>query len=348
MPFYHVFEEIFLFLQAEHNIVIVMAAYILLHAAVIALRLIVYMGYRGHNMWMASSRSLKSISDITSIRSGLLRRIVAEYVNAAEKNAPRVPLKAILDKCVLDLNFIGWRYAGISLWVDKLETGLIFVGIVVALIFPQYAVVYGLLAVIGFLLLKLSSAFFDYDTARQILLADIQLYVEREVGHFFSGHTAGAIAKFKDEVGDAIDRQSVLLQAAMEKLGTDLTHLSCLSNLPKAIENMQKSNDRYALHHEAFVSQVKIIKDLHTTLENSLASYESSLQNLVQTIGSGIGTYIQMHGQTAASNLTGHIARMSEINQETQKAITIMIEQLITQSRDISTQLRSLRENMDI
>lgn len=359
MPFYSFFEEIFIILQAQHNNIIVMAVFIALHVLVIAMRVAVFVNYRGQNLWLARelhpTRALKTLADTGDIRSPLLRRIVADYIAAAEKNAPRVPLDTIVNKHILNLSLAGWRYSGISAWIEKLDNGLIFLGLVLALIFPEYAIVYGLLAISGFALLKCTAAFFDFDTARLLLTDDIHLYVEREVGQFFAGHTAGAISQFKEEMAEAIDRQSVLLRGAVEKLSADLapalTNLQCLTDLPKALENMQQSNDRYVVHHEAFMAQAALIKEIQTALESSLASYETTLQNLVQTMGSGLGTFIEMHGQTAASGLTEalqtHVARAAEGNQEAISAMTALVDQLTAQNRDISAHLRTLHERID-
>ena len=359
MPFHSFFEEIFLILQVPHNNIVVMAVFIALHVLVVILRTTVFMNYRGQNLWLARelhpARALKSPSDAGEIRSPLLRRITTEYIAAAEKNAPRVPLDAIIDKHILALSLAGWRYSGIGRWIETLDNSLILLGLVLALVFPDYAIVYGLLAISGFVLLKIAAAFFDYNTARQLLAGDIHLYVEREVGQFFAGHTAGAILKFKDEMAEAMDRQSVLLRGAVENLSADLipalNHLECLANLPKALENMQQSNDRYAVHHEAFMSQAELIKNIQAALESSLASYETTLQNLIQDMGNGLGTFIQMHGQTATTGMTealqAHIARAAEGNQETITAMTALVNQLTAQNRDISAHLRTLHERID-
>ena len=358
MPFYSYFETLFIFLQHQHNNIVIMAVYIALHILVISLRLITFLAYRGHNIWLAvelhPSKALKSTADITGIRSQLLRRIAADYISAAEKNAPRVPLDAIVNKHLLDLSFAGWRYDGISIWVDRLDNGLIFLGIILALVFPQYTAVYGLLAVAGFILLKLSSSFFNYEAARQVLTADIHLYIEREVGRFFAGHVAGAVSRFKEEMAEAIDRQSTVLRGAVEKLGSDLApllgKLQSLEDLPKAIDKMQESNNRYALHHETFMSQSEIIKETQTALETSLHAYETTLQNLVQSMGSGMGAFIQMHGQNAANSLTtameSHMTQLSTSNQEAINTISNLLEQLASQSRDVSAHLRLLHERI--
>lgn len=358
MPFYTYFEEIFLFLQAQHNNVMVMAVFIILHGLTIILRLITFMSYRGHNLLLAMdlhpSKALETAADASSIRSPLLRRVASDYIAAAEKNAPSVPLSAIVNKHVLALSLAGWRYSGISQWIEKLDNGLIFLGLVLALIFPEYAMVYGILSAAGFILLKLIAAFFDYNTAKQLLIDDIHIYVKREIGQFFASHTAGAISKFKEAAAQAIDRQSALLQGAVEKLSADITpainNLHSLAHLPKAIENMQQSNDRYAVHHEAFMAQGDLIKETQAALESSLASYETTLQNLVQVMGSGMGTFIQMYGQTAAESLNealqDHITRATEGNKETIAVITALVDQLTIQSRDISANLRALHERI--
>ena len=359
MPFHSFFEEIFLIMQAQHNNIVVMAIFIALHVLTVILRAAVFMNYRGQNLWLARelhpARALKALSDVGDIRNPLLRRIVADYIAAAEKNAPRVPLDAIVNKHILALSLAGWRYSGIGQWIEKLDNSLILLGLALALIFPEYAVVYGLLALSGFILLKLAAAFLDYNTARQLLAGDIHLYIEREVGQFFAGHTAGAILKFKEEMAEGMDRQSVLLRGAVEKLSADLVpalnHLECLADLPKALENMLQSNNRYAIHHEAFMAQAALIKDIQTALESSLASYETTLQSLIQDMGNGLGTFIQMHGQTATAGMTEalqtHIARAAEGNQETITAMTALVNQLTAQNRDISAHLRTLHERID-
>ena len=338
MPFQYQFEfifgTIFEFLQLQQNNVIVMAVYLLLHGLVIILRFAVFLGCRGHSMLLNvdlhPAKSLRLLSDTAGIKSPLLRRVVLDYIAVAEKNAPRVPLATIVDKHLLDLSLIGMRYVGLNFWTEKLENGLIFLGLILMFIFPQFGIVYGIIAVAGFILLKLSAAFFNYDVALKLLEADIHLYVEREIGQFFAGHMASAVSNFRDVIGEK---------------------LSCLEDLPKAIEAMQLSNERYALHHEAFVTQCQIIKDAQQALEKSLASYETTLQNLVQNMGSGIGAFVELHGKNSAASLSTsmqeHINRVTDTNRQTISAITALTEQIAAQSRDISSHLRTLHERMN-
>lgn len=354
MPFYTYFEDIFMFLYQFDNLVAIAAVFILLHVFVILMRVIVFLGYRAHNimisMDLAPAKSLKTKGDAMAVRSSLLRRISADYLACAEKNAPRVPLEALVNKHVHTLSFIGWPYQGIIRCIEKLDNSLILLGIALAFIFDDYLIVFGLISILGFVIMKLASAFFDFRTAKETLIYDIHFYIEREVGQFYAGHTASAITKFKEEMTEAVDRQSVLLRGAIEKLNTDLipilSGLKCLEDLPKSLVAISESNDKYAVYHEAFLTQANIIKSTQAALETSINSYETTLQNLVQTMGSGIGAFIKLHGQESAQGLTTvmqeHINLISENNRQANSATTELLSQLAGYLRVLNERISDL------
>ena len=329
-----------------------MTVFVVLHVIAIVMRVAVHVGYRSQNVLlnMDLSRPLAVLDDAKTIKSGLLRRVVSDYIIAARKNAARVPLAAIVDRQVLAMSFWGWRYAGIKLWVERLDSGLVLLGLILAIIFTEFAAVYGLLTAIGFILLKLASAFFEFDSAQQMLVDDITLYVEREIGSFFAGHTSSALLELKGGLAAAIDHQSKLLSETMEKINNNLSHLTELSMLSKAAETMAQSSDRYAIYHEAFIEQANMIKQGQEAFEKGLLSYEETLKHLVQTMGDGMETFIHMHGNNAAKNLnetlSTNITRITGSNQETLRAISALVEQLNTQNRDISAHLRALHERI--
>ena len=345
-------ENISAFLYIRENNVVIMIVFAILHVLAIVLRVAVHLGYRSHNVVlnMDLSRHLTVLDDVKTIKSSLLRRVVSDYIIAARKNAARVPLAAIVDRQILSLSFWGWRYAGIKQWVDRLDNGLVLVGLILAVVFTEFAAIYGLLTAMGFVLLKITSAFFEFDSAKQMLVDDIILYVEREVGAFFAGHTTGALRELKEGLTASTDHQNKLFSETMEKINTNLAHLSELASINKAAETMAQSSDRYAVYHEAFIEQAKIIQQSQEAFEKGLLSYEETLKHLVQTMGDGMETFIHMHGNSAAKNLnetvSANITRISGSNQETLRAVTALVEQLNTQNRDISAHLRALHERI--
>jgi hypothetical protein len=280
--------------------------------------------------------------------------VIAEYKRTAEKNAARVPLSAIVDRYVQTLSVLGINIAALGRWVATMDNGLLGVGIILTLIFNEYRVVYGLLTLMGFLFSKFGSAFFNLESSRQYLTHGLTLYVEREVGPFFAGHTSAALMKLKDSTSEALDRQSLLLHNAIDKFATEsaaaLTPLSALVALPAAVETVTHSNDRYATHHEAFLAQSKIIEQVQSGLSVALSAYETSLQTLVQSMGESLGAFIQLHSQNAShalnESLQTQMTRVLHSNQETVDAIRTLLQEQTHQGQEITNQLRLLHERM--
>jgi chromosome segregation ATPase len=81
---------------------------------------------------------------------------------------------------------------------------------------------YGVLAVGGFLLFRLMTAFFDFRTAYSILSSNLLIYLEREVGQFYTSDTGAALLRLKSDLVEAITRQTAGLQESVGKLSNNL------------------------------------------------------------------------------------------------------------------------------
>jgi hypothetical protein len=359
VTFFQFFEAIDSFLRIQNNNIVVMASYAGLHALAALLRVITHLGYRAQSVLFALDiKDIKSKDDAKKVRSPLLRRVIGDYIKSAEKNPARVPLEALADRHIQSLSFLGWRYAGMRVLVEKLEGGLPLCGVALALAFPGYAPIYGLLTVAGFALTRLVAAFFDYSSACEILRSDVMVFAEREIGVFFAGATATAITKLKEELAASAETQSAALREAVDRLNADmgaslknLERLSLIADLGKAVEAVNDGNALYRADHEAFMRQAHLIETGQTALDNALQSYETTLQGLVKTMGDGMGAYMQLHGQAAARSvgeaLQSYITRVSDGNRETLQAITALLEQFNAQNRDVQTHLRALHERIE-
>jgi hypothetical protein len=74
-----------------------------------------------------------------------------------------------------------------------------------------------------------------------------------------------------------------------------------------------------AAEQNQLVKHAELVEQNQKALETAYQSYESSLKNLVQTLGDGLGAYLQMHGQTAAQavndTLTANIEKIINLSQ---------------------------------
>jgi len=383
-------ELIFDALNRQDNLMIIMAIYLALAVLLLFLRIVAHMHYRGALLAFQreARKEIKEKSDISKIKNGLLRKIIAEYIRIAERAVTTVPTAHIVNRHISKMTFLGWSYESIMPLVKSLETGMLLIGLILAFVFSSYAFVYGTLAVIVFLILKLFGAFCDATRAKIELSDDILIYVEREIGRFFAADAGGAILRLKNDLAESISKQTIAykenmkeisdvmtstitkvsetmteaatsirpaiaaimdtklagvndtlsstlvsweqalneaikvqtamndsserishagarLQSSSELLATHMQgHSNALSSqlvaLVDAINTIKEAVSHFTTQQEALVVQAKYIERNQHVLESSLFAYEESLKGLAQSLGDGLGAFINLHAQTSA------------------------------------------------
>jgi hypothetical protein len=69
-----------------------------------------------------------------------------------------------------------------------------------------------------------------------------------------------------------------------------------------------KEHTRKAAEQDIYIKQAEQLEKNQQMLENAYQSYEASLQNLVQSLGDGMGAYFKLHGQSAAQAVNDALA----------------------------------------
>lgn len=101
---------------------------------------------------------------------------------------------------------------------------------------------------------------------------------------------------------------STRIQSASDLLSTHMQgHSNALSDqllaLITAIEEMKACMQTLSTSQKALAKQSDFIERNQKALEDSLISYEASLQSLTQSIGDGLGAFINLHAQTSAQTI---------------------------------------------
>ena len=404
---FHIFEAIFIALDRHDNHVIIMAVYLSLAALLVVLRIGSHLHFRG-TLFAFHTEARKGISsrdEIPKIKNRLLRKTTAEYIRVAERAVTSIPTRQLVERAIAGMSFLGWRYDGLLRFVESMEMGFLWIGLILALVFDQYTFVYGLMAVIVFILARIFAAFFNVREAKKELTNELILFIEREIGRFFASDSGGAILRLKNDLTEAIDRQAATYKATMETIGRTMadtmtevtgsmiaaansigpivagamdeklvdmnakltqtlndwekalaesaniqndmntsserlahaggqlqsaaellaTHMKGHSNalseqlvtLVSAINAVKEGVETLTTQQEALAKQTDYIESNQQTLEKSLAAYEASLQNLTQTLGDGLGAYINLHAQTSAQTINdamkGNIDRLLQL-----------------------------------
>jgi len=380
-------------LNHQENHLIFMAVYLALVLLTIILRIISHLHFRTALIafQLEARKNLTDRKEIASLKNGLLRKAAAEYIRVAERAVTSVPTKQLVDRTISNMSLLGWRYENILPFVESIDTGLLWVGIVLAVIFPENAFMYGTLAVAAFLIIRIFTAFFNARGAKAQLSDELTLYIEREIGRFFASDSGGAIIRLKNELTEAINKQSQTYKETMESISHSMTaalttvaksmantaesigpivatamdeklvnmndslqstlsdwknaltdtakthnalneaaerlahssnriqsaaellathmkgHSNTLSDqiiaLVSAVDATKEGLDNLATQQQSLAKQAQYIEINQHTLENSLVAYEASLQNLTQSLGDGLGAFINIHAQSAAQSV---------------------------------------------
>ncbi|MCL2527489.1 MAG: hypothetical protein FWE42_03640 [Defluviitaleaceae bacterium] len=108
-----------------------------------------------------------------------------------------------------------------------------------------------------------------------------------------------------NDTSDRLGQSSQRLQSSAELLAKHLQgHSGALSEqlvtLVGAIESVKEGLGLLSTQQDALVQQSGYIERNQQTLETAITAYESSLQGLAQSLGDGLGTFINLHAQTSA------------------------------------------------
>jgi len=389
------FENIYEILgsHAHNNHVIIVAVYLCFAAGLILLRIISHLHFRGVLLAFqhTAEKEIKSKADVASIKHHILKKAMAEYIRVAERSVSAVPTTHIVERAVSGMGFLGWKYTGLLPFIETMEFGLLGSGFILAVVFGEVATVYGLLAIIVFVSCRAAAAFFNVREIRSQLSDEMVLFIEREIGRFFSADTGGALLRLKKDLTEAIDRQAAAYKTTMETISAKMSdtfkevshsmvgaansigpivakamdkklinmnesltkilqdwetalkksaeiqaainggaerlsqasdkiytasdllasqmkgHSNALSEqlitLVSAIDEMKTELKLLQSSQKSMAKQSEFIERNQKALEVSLNAYESSLQNLTQSIGDGLGAFINLHAQTGAQTI---------------------------------------------
>jgi len=392
-------------LSQEGSQVAIMIVFFSVAAVTVLLRIIAHIHFRAALLAFRSDakKPIEKLDDVRKLKkSSLLITIITEYKRVADKAVTHVPAAQLVNRQISGMSFIGWRYDGMLPFVIELERAILWIGLILSVIFANftdYAFVYGVLAVLLFLIVRAAAAFFNFNGAREQLADEILIYLEREIGRFFASDTGGAVLRLKNDLVDAIaglttnldeimrnmsasltetttamsssmaettsaigktmteataavgpalaaamdeklinmnDKlahtleswgktlsQAVTLQSAMndtsDRLGQSSLrlqssaellskHLQGHSNalseqlvaLVTAIEAIKDGVGVLSTQQTALVQQSGYIERNQQALEAAITAYESSLQGLTQSLGDGLGAFINLHAQSSA------------------------------------------------
>jgi len=314
-------------LNSQYNQVVIMTVFLCIAAVTIILRVFAHIHFRAVIMSFRNDakKEITKIEDLKKLKCAVLSKTVAEYRLIASKAVTQAPTAQLVNKKISDMSFLGWRYDGMMPFIIELERALLWIGLVLAVVFTDHAFVYGLLAVSLFLITRIASAFFDFHGAKEQLVSEIIIYLEREVGRFYATDTSGAVLRLKNDLTGAVDRMTSNLENIMGAIADSLAKTTAsigktMSDTTSSIGKTMTETTLAVGPALAAAMDDKLI-NMNANLAHTLKSWEDALGKAVSlqtTMNetsdkmSQSSSRLQTSADLLAKHLQGHSGALSE------------------------------------
>ena len=309
------FGEVIDVLGGQYNQVLIVTVFCSFSAALIIIRMISHLHVAGvlGLFHRESVREIKNRGEVSKIKNRMLRKVAADYIRVAERAVTNVPTRQIVDRAVSNMSLLGWRYDNLLPFLEAFEAAAIWIGLILALVFPELAHVYGPIAIGSFVLLRLSASFFSVRSIREQLADEMVIYMEREIGRFFAADSGGAVLRLKNDLTDAIDRQAKAYKSAME--GISASMLSTMKEISASM--IAASNSIGAIIQSGMDEN---LKNLNKDLDSAFARWEKALDKGIATHEqinvsaeriSLAGQKLQVASELLATHMQGHSGALS-------------------------------------
>ena len=302
-------------LGGDQNQVLVVMVFCSFCAALIVIRMISHLHVAGvlALFHRETVREIKNRGEVAKIKNRMLRKVTADYIRVAERAVTNVPTRQIVNRAVSNMSLLGWRYDNLLPFIEAFEAASIWIGLILALVFSEFAHVYGLIAIGSFMLLRFSASLFSVRSFREQLADEMAIFVEREIGRFFAADSGGAILRLKNDLTDALDKQAKTYKSAMENISTTMqstmkeistSMIAAADSMGTIIqsgmdENLKNMNKELG---EAFVKWEK-------ALDKGAATHEQI--NMSAERISQAGHKLQVASELLATHMQGHSGALS-------------------------------------
>jgi len=342
------FQNLYTTLNTDNNHTVFMVVFLIILAIALTLRIVAHLHYKTALLLfqMDAKKKVAEKADFAKLKNLMLKKALIEYNRTAEKAVSVVSTGKIAERAVASMSLFGWKYEAIVPLVKSLDIGLLLVGAVLALSFPTQSFLYGTLAVIAFLLTRIVAAFFNADGAKQQLVDELTLYMEREAGRFFATDVGGTILRLKDGLAAAMEKQSAEYKEATSGVSSAIS-----ATLTTVSANMLESTKLIAPAIKEVLDE-KLI-NMNDTLNTALKNWEKALAEAARLHVSMNSSSEKLSGavaslNTASGNLTTGLTEHGKKETERLNTLITAVNKFTAAGEALTTQAKYIERNQHV
>ena len=303
------------------------------------LRILLCIGYQiQFTHFAVKGKPISRKDDIKINYFGLLNKVISDYVRVANSGIYSIDTRAIIDKHIVRINFLGLSFSSIEKLVLSVEKNILFMAILLTFAFEEYRALYGFIGVVVFCCTNIFTSMFDFPLLKQKLSSELCVYIESEVGKFFGLDVSRVFENSIDELSKVLIGQLQEINASVHELN-------------RILDKMKESYSIVDVTNTALQSQMKYIEDNQNILEQSMNKYEIALEDITRKTGDALGKMLEFHVQNSYNaldeSLKQNIKQIIGYNSELIRKFEQLFAQLNEQSRVQTETLVKFREELN-
>ncbi len=324
----------------------ILIAYLSVTAIIILLRIIITSGYQAQyiifsiktkkgtekvdsDISIAADATEKDSPTKTEKKSkfGLVSRVMNDYRLSRERGVNNIDTESIIKKYLLRLKFIIWPYPSMEKFVENFEIGLLFIGVLLTF-YMQDKLLFTLLTVSTFVVIRLIAAFCDFHLIKDRLVCELSEYVERELADITNMDINASISKFSREVYTAIMKQSDIIKDSVDKMGSNLTGALALSvsEMTKAVEVSLNKSTHFAeelekplQHWVESINSASLAQEKINIASESLNEVVNTFNESSKSLSANFDSYIE-RGHDQVADIRDHVNVLVNVIEELKQA----------------------------
>lgn len=318
----------------------------------IIFRILICFSYKAQSaIFKMNAKEVHNIADLKPYKYNLLNKIVKDFRAMGEKGISNIDTGSIVKRHLLSIRFLGINMESLSGFIKGLESGFLFIGLILAVIF-DYPAVFGTAAISFFIIFNIFSVIFNFDIIRENLAYDIESYVNREIGQYYIGDFTSAIQRLKVELVVAIANQANVFSDSVKNISAELNKgigegmLKIADSVNLTMESLSKfssyldeplSKWKNAVEN-AYESQKEL--NLETkSLKDTLSSFENVSNKLINSVET-----LSKSSEAQSSKISEQIHALINSSENIDKKY----EELSALSLSVKEELSYLTENQKI
>lgn len=218
------------FFNDESNNIYVLIAFIIILFLSILTKIVLYLSYKTHlTIFRFNAKDIKNIKDIKKTKATFLGRCIFVYLQFIDKGFNEIHTRNIVENEFNKIKTIGISNVILAKLVKGLDVNIILLGVLLAVVFEDYRLIYAGSILLFFILGLLANVIFNFNLIGENLKFEVIAYIELEVGKFYRRDNSSLLIDLRRELKDAIGMQAIELSSSIKKMGEDIAGVMRLS-----------------------------------------------------------------------------------------------------------------------